>query len=335
MAGEGDARLEKTALGQSSEGSGPVALPVELVAACYRVLLGRNPENEGVLREKTLQTYDQLLETFINCEEYINRAPNQTKIQYMTAPSEIEVRVEAAELAEMFERIRIEWSELGDTDPYWSVLTEDAFRKNAISPEATAEFYATGSEAARTIDIVARRCGTVVAPSGVCLEFGCGVGRVTSHLARRFRQVIAVDISPSNLALCEKNLRDNDISNVETILIKSPDEVKALPGFDFLNSTIVFQHNPPPVQRYLLSTLLSKLSRGGSFLFQIPTQLPGYRFRISEYLASRARGMEMHCLPMAEIFRVFAEQRLTPLEVLLDGWTGLYGSHSFFGVRQS
>jgi hypothetical protein len=45
--------------------------------------------------------------------------------------------------------------------------------------------------------------------------------------------------------------------------------------------------------------------------------------------------MEMHCLPMAEIFRVFAEQRLTPLEVLLDGWTGLYGSHSFFGVRQS
>jgi hypothetical protein len=129
-------------------------------------------------------------------------------------------------------------------------------------------------------------------------------------------------------------LERDGIDNVEVVHILSPEHVGSLPHFDFLFSTIVFQHNPPPVQFYLLDVLLKKVSGIGGFLFQIPTHTPGYEFNAEKYLATDLEEMEIHSLPMADIFRLLAKHRLQPLEVLMDGWTGVYGSHSFFGVKR-
>jgi hypothetical protein len=41
----------------------------------------------------------------------------------------------------------------------------------------------------------------------------------------------------------------------------------------------------------------------------------------------------MHCLPMHEILRLIEKHRLSIREVLMDLWTGNYGSHTFFGVN--
>jgi SAM-dependent methyltransferase len=214
------------------------------------------------------------------------------------------------------------------------VLTDDAFRGSRLDVELRDKFYATGAEAVALIDTVATRCGVAVDPQGVCLEFGCGVGRVTLHLARRFRRVVAVDISAGNLALCREMLAARGVDNVEVVQIGTPEDVRALPHFDFLASTIVFQHNPPPVQHYLLDVLLKKISAFGGFLFQLPTHTPDYSFRADVYLASAMEEMELHSLPMADVLRLFAKHRLQPLEVLMDGWTGVYGSHTFFGVKR-
>jgi trans-aconitate methyltransferase len=109
--------------------------------------------------------------------------------------------------------------------------------------------------------------------------------------------------------------------------------VDLIPRYDVLFSTIVFQHNPPPVQRFLLDRLLGKLNPGGAFFFQIPTHTPRYGFVADDYLASPMGVMELHNLPMPDVFKILAHHRLTPLEVLMDIWTGLYGSHTFFGVK--
>jgi len=301
--------------------------------ACYRQLLGREPENDQVVEANAaLPTYDALLAAFTTSDEYIRRSPPHTHGLYAAPRPPIDVRVSPQTLDAMFQRIRTEWSRLGEADPYWSVLTDEAYRGRDVDEADLAAFYASGAETAALIDTFAARSGVAVDPDGVCLEFGCGVGRVTLALARRFRKVIAVDVSAGNLALCRRALAAAGAENVETILIAAPEDVASLPGFDFLFSTIVFQHNPPPVQHHLLDILLSKIARPGGFLFQTPTHTPGYAFDAEAYLASPPDGMEMHCLPMPEVLRLISRHGLAPLEVIMDAWTGLYGSHTFFGV---
>ncbi len=308
-------------------------IPKALIEACYRQLLGREPEDDHVLHAKmALPTYDALLNDFLNAPEYVRRFPPHLRSAYLAAPPKVEIDASTAQLQAMFQRIRAEWSRLGDEDPYWSVLTDTAFRADRIEQDKLAAFFETGADSAAAVDAFAQRSGVSVR-KGRCIEFGCGVGRVTGHLARMFREVIAVDISPRNLDLCSQAMRDQGVDNVTPLLLSGPDEVELIPAADFLFSIIVLQHNPPPIQHYLLDVLLSKVLEGGGFLFQIPTATPGYAFSINEYLASPAEGMELHDLPMTEVFKLLATHRATPLEVTLDGWTGLSGSHTFFGLK--
>ena len=41
---------------------------------------------------------------------------------------------------------------------------------------------------------------------GVCVEVGCGPGRMTGALAERFDRVLAVDVSPAMLDLARQNV---------------------------------------------------------------------------------------------------------------------------------
>jgi trans-aconitate methyltransferase len=308
-------------------------LPTELIQACYRRLLGRAPENDAVVSDKArLASYDALLTNFLESAEFRRRIPPHFQMATLAPGRRVDVNVSQGDLDAMFARVRLEWSKLGEEDPFWSVLTEDSYRTEALDEDRKAAFFETGEESARAIEVFAERAGVTV-PVGRCVEFGCGVGRVTGHLARRFEEVVAVDISPKNLEICERALQDAGHSNVRPMLLRSPSDVYDIPSHDFLFSTIVFQHNPPPVQHFLLDVLLSKLQPGGGFLVQIPTHTPNYEFATDAYLASVMSDMEMHDLPMSDVLKLVAKHGAMALEVVMDGWTGLYGSHTFFGVK--
>lgn len=310
-------------------------IPSDFVRACYRVLLGRDPENNDVVWEKTLLTsYESVLETFVHSPEYRRRFPAYFWDNYYEAGNPIEVHVDDVEFESMFERIRHEWSKLGQIDPYWSVITDERYRVDKLTDESLAAFFASGQRTAEMIEAFASRAN-VRLKDGLCIEFGCGVGRVTRWLSDRFSRVLAVDVSGGNLRICDHFMRSQGIANVSTQTVARSSDIKDLPECEFLFSTIVLQHNPPPIQYFILDTLLSRIVPGGSALFQLATHTPEYRFSIKEYLASEPEGMELHCLPMAEVFRLLSRHRLTPLEVLMDGWTGLYGSHTFFVVKSA
>ena len=125
--------------------------------------------------------------------------------QYRLPFSRIDVRVDEATLRLLFERSMRQWARLGETEPYWSVLTHDKYKRDNLTPDALDEFMHTGEEAASFLDLFLNRAG-LAAPKGLCVEFGCGVGRVTASLARRFERVLAVDISPGNLAEDRKSV---------------------------------------------------------------------------------------------------------------------------------
>jgi SAM-dependent methyltransferase len=305
----------------------------DLVEACYRAILGREPEAEAVIREKMQAGgAEALIREFLLSEEFMAKRPGDLSAPYWRPPQRVDVDPGPDELRALFERLREQWRRLGEAEPFWSVLTHDEFRSAQLTPEAVARFYQTGAADADLIGLFCSR-NRVSAPGGVCLEFGCGVGRVTTHLAGRFQRVIGVDISAGNLRHCREEMRRSNLDNVELVLLEKPEDVAALGPFDVLFSTIVLQHNPPPVQAFLLQALLGGLAPGGAFVFQTQTSVPDYQFDTAAHLASPVGAMDMHCLPMPTIFDILRRSGLRLCEVAADHWTGAAGSYTFFGVN--
>lgn len=308
----------------------------DVVEACHRALLGRPPENALAAERAANESagLEDLLRGLMASPEFADRAfrPNGDD-QYAPRPA-IDVEVTDAQRRALFEAVRGQWRALGDAEPYWSVLTHDEYRTANLDAAARARFYATGAEHAGLIELFCARTATPL-PRGTCFELGCGVGRMTKHLAAAFQRVIAADISEGNLRECRAMAAESGFSNIDFVLLRSPDDIAAVKGFDVFVSMITLQHNQPPVQRHLLDRILGNLSPGGVFLFQAQTYFPGYGFDIEAYLAEPPGTMEMHSLPMCEILRLIDRRDGLALEVLEDGWTGRRGSHTFFGAKRA
>lgn len=244
----------------------------------------------------------------------------------------IESTVEPGVLQALFTRTQEQWRRLGETEPHWSVLTHDAFRADRLDAAAEEAFYETGRGNADLIELFEARADVHVG-RGVCLELGCGVGRITRHLAAKFERVIAVDISPGNIAIARRQLADAGIGNVELVLLETIEAAAALPPFDVLYSMIAFQHNSPPVQAYLLDILLGKIRPGGGALFQVVSDLPEYAFSAADYLNSPDSVMEIHALPQPQVLARLRANGLTIHEVAMDAWLDAYGSNTFFATK--
>jgi SAM-dependent methyltransferase len=257
---------------------------------------------------------------------------------YFHARPPIEVTVPPERLQALFDRLRRQWAALGDSEPFWSVLTHDEYREANMDAAAMARFYDTGAEHAALVEVLCER-DRVEIRRGVCVELGCGVGRVTRHLAARFDKVIAIDISEGNLRQCRAMAERAGLTNIECVLLASPGQLsrqlRGWGGMDFFYSVITLQHSQPPVQAYMLDILLSRLRRGGGFLFQTQTYYPGYRFSAEEHLASHVDAMDMHSLPMHEVLRLIEKHGHAVREVIEDMWTGRPGSHTFFGQARA
>lgn len=317
----------------------PPVLDENGVRSLYRELLGREVESNAVLADhlKGHSTVDSLRESILRSDEYLAKNPRPDLWRFLStnivrpAPP-IEVDATAEQLDAMFVRIGAQWNALGDKDPHWSVITNDKYRLADFAAHEE-EFYRSGSHVASVLRAFATRNGVTI-PSQHVLELGCGTGRVTLALAGMFDHVTAVDVSAGHLDLCRAALAKRGLLNVDCVHLADPREVANLPECSCFLSTIVLQHNPPPLIAYLLDWCLAKVQPGGAALFQVPTHTPGYEFKIAKYLASpHPADFEMHCLPMHRVFDLLHRHGFVPQEVIMDSWTGMPGSHTFFAVK--
>ncbi|MEK7166087.1 MAG: methyltransferase domain-containing protein [Patescibacteria group bacterium] len=92
------------------------------------------------------------------------------------------------------------WNNLADTDPLWAIL-QVPVKKGRLWKRA--EFFATGKT---EIDGVMEKINQLKFKLVYekALDFGCGVGRMTQHLAHYFREVYGVDISAGMIGLAKK-----------------------------------------------------------------------------------------------------------------------------------
>lgn len=213
-----------------------------------------------------------------------------------------------------------DWELYGATDPYYGVLTDERYRRDRLDDGAKAHFFATGEDhVARVLATVSARLDPGFAP-GRALDFGCGVGRVLLPLARRTREAVGVDVSPSMLDEARANAREQGVENVAFVL--SDDTLSRVAGtFDFVHSYIVLQHVPKERGMRLFARLVELVAPGGAGVIQTVYKAASgrtLRQRLGRFYLYRLAGnllrgrlpgprMEMNAYELGALFDVLHE----------------------------
>jgi SAM-dependent methyltransferase len=304
--------------------------PEELVTSAYRALLRRDPD------PSSLQTYSSairngqdllwLLQSLVQTDEFLLHHSGSNSPLDIAPPMEVQMSARnPEEHRALWDHISSVWSKFGSTDPYWSVLTDERFRSKNMTDEASIEaFYATGEGELLRLDAWVRRNALELKPDSICAEYGCGVGRLTHWLARRFSRVVAFDISEPHLKAAHDYLSRHGIHNVDLILVRGNADLQMLSDVDLFYSAIVLQHNPPPIMTDILARAFAGLKKGGYCFFQIPTYSADYSFSMESYWTDIAsnKGMEMHFLPQKSVIELGRQYEVFPIEIQPDAAIG-------------
>jgi SAM-dependent methyltransferase len=296
-------------------------MPISYDDVCnaYRFILGRAPESEEIIKLHLNHNYasvEDLRQAFLSSNEFrdLGILASEKLCAALRPPQDIETETDAATLKAIVAKTAAYWSEIGKKAPHWSVITSDQFKpSNLVENEGS--FFESGAGDRDLILALLRRIGRSAPEFRRCVEYGCGVGRVTAHLAAAFDEVMALDISPSHLELARKHCAASGISNVQCLQV-TPDDLMPAVNYDLWFSRLVLQHNAPPVTMAILDKAFAGLQRNGVAIIHIPTYREGYSFKIRDYLAgSPGRDMEMHVTPQNAILELGARRNCCVREV--------------------
>jgi len=155
------------------------------------------------------------------------------------------------------------WTRWGEKDPMWAIVTHAGKDQNRWDPD---EFYATGELTVRqALDWLASE--GIAFRTGLALDFGCGIGRLTRALAGRFQRVHGVDISPSMIRQAQER---NPTIDTITYFVNSRADLSLFDGarYDFVYSREVLQHIPTAFQCAYIRDFLRLLAPDGIAVFQ-------------------------------------------------------------------
>jgi SAM-dependent methyltransferase len=159
------------------------------------------------------------------------------------------------------EAIHENWEALANADPLWAALTDPELVGGGWNPD---DFLASGE---REIATVLERLGSVD-DTTAALDFGCGAGRLTQALARRFREAHGVDISEAMI----NTARELDHEQRCLFHLNRSESLDLFPddNFGFVYTSIVLQHMRRDYQSGYIREFLRVTRPGGLVVFQIP-----------------------------------------------------------------
>jgi SAM-dependent methyltransferase len=157
------------------------------------------------------------------------------------------------------------WEHLGRTDPLWAICSDADKIGNRWDRD---EFFRTGVEVVAHVMATLEGLG-LPAGRGRCLDFGCGVGRLSQAFAGYFERCDGVDVAPSMIGLarqwnrhegrCQYHLNQRD-----DLALFSDD------SFDLVFSYLVLQHIPSELSATYIREFIRVLRPGGVAVFQVP-----------------------------------------------------------------
>ena len=165
-------------------------------------------------------------------------------------------------------QLRENFESLAAEDPLWTVLSDNAKRGGRWDIE---EFYATGEPVILDLEERLQRAGLSF-PGSRAIDFGCGVGRLTFHLGKRFRQCYGIDISQSMIDYARSQSERGP--NCQ-FLVNASDRLEGFENncIDFIYTTIVLQHIAPRYTLDYLREFSRVLGNDGVLAFQLPSHL--------------------------------------------------------------
>lgn len=147
------------------------------------------------------------------------------------------------------EKMQNNWNILAVNNPMWAI---DASKEEWNEKE----FYSMGR------GIVSELLKDVKYNPGFVLDFGCGIGRLSKHLDKIFKNVYGIDISEQMIKIASKNIKGVAFFNLDEL--DKFDTAK----FDVIVSYLVFQHIPQVITKQYIRELLGMLEPDGLFIFQ-------------------------------------------------------------------
>lgn len=166
-----------------------------------------------------------------------------------------------------FDRLRHTWETLGSEDPLWAVLSDPSKYNNKWD---AAQFFETGREEIDGLFADLRRRG-IEPNTRRCLDFGCGVGRLSQALAKYFEAVDGVDIAQS---MIDAARRYNQHGTRCRYHVNARDDLQLFETgtFDLVYSNIVLQHMETDLAQGYIAEFMRVLAPGGLAVFQVPSR---------------------------------------------------------------
>jgi SAM-dependent methyltransferase len=221
------------------------------------------------------------------------------------------------------EDLKKAWEGLAEQDALSAILTDDSRSGGRWN---LAEFMATGDVEIETVMRHLAKIGHLPVMNGAALDFGCGVGRLTQALARRFTSAAGIDISEHMIRQAESL---NQYPNCRYVLNTAATLPFEAASFAFIYSNIVLQHVPRHLAESYLREFLRLLAPGGILVFGVQDSfaapdLPSRMIRLRHivHLRSRIRvalrrgsgDMQMHCLPERVIRRALGSAKIVDVQ---------------------
>lgn len=167
------------------------------------------------------------------------------------------------------------WEDFAQEDAEFYIYSVDV---DYSTPEGKRFFFESGQEDAEKI---LTECKDLLRANGSAIEIGCGVGRLAIAMAKRFDNVVGVDVSPTMIEKFSKNADQLDVVNVSGFL--DTQEWDKPGSADLIYSYIVFQHieDEAVIEEYL-PRISRALKAEGLSLLQFDTRPsdPAYRLKM-------------------------------------------------------
>lgn len=158
------------------------------------------------------------------------------------------------------------WETLAQQDPMWAIISDPSKKGRQWDPAA---FFQSGEAAINHLFGEIAQLGFSL-DRGKALDFGCGLGRLTQGICKRFAKTYGIDISPTMVA---EAARYNRCGSACEYVVNDSNDLRRFDDdtFDFVCSSLVLQHIPPEASRIYIEEFVRVLRPGGVLFFQLPS----------------------------------------------------------------
>src|SRR5207237_1693822 len=135
------------------------------------------------------KSFEELMHWCLRSQEFADKSGQfiQTHLQNRCStlvaldnpPLDVEITATRSEMLKLKDRIQKSWTHMGASRPHHSVLSRSDYLPGNITADAVDRFWASGAGEVTIIEAMLWRHGFSNSASKVCVEYGCGLGRVT------------------------------------------------------------------------------------------------------------------------------------------------------------